>query len=74
MSERGQWARLLREAHKTYLAGDPESALLMYLQLGELGIEVAQSNAAYILEEGVSEWVYQEKGVVRWACTRLGCG
>ena len=43
---------MLREAYKTYLSGDVDSALMMYLYLGELGYEVAQTNAAYILEEG----------------------
>ena len=52
VAERGKWSRLLREAHKTYLSGDVDSALMMYLFLAELGIEVAQSNAAYILNEG----------------------
>ena len=45
---------MLREAYKTYLSGDIDSALMMYLYLGELGYEVAQTNAAYILEEGES--------------------
>ena len=43
---------MLREAYKTYLSGDVDSALMMYLYLGELGYEVAQTNAAFILEEG----------------------
>lgn len=34
------------------MSGDSDSALMMYLHLGELGIEVAQCNAAFILEEG----------------------
>ena len=40
------------EAQKLYAAGDMESALMMYLLLSELGFEVAQSNAAYILDQG----------------------
>ena len=43
---------MLREAYKTYLLSDVDSALMMYLYLGELGYEVTQTNAAYILEEG----------------------
>ena len=54
MSERGKWSKMLREAYKTYLSGDVDSALMMYIYLGELGYEVAQTNAAYILEEGES--------------------
>ena len=51
VSERGRWSRLLREAFRTYHAGDVETSLLMYLLLGDIGYEIAQSNAAYILEE-----------------------
>ena len=40
------------EAQKLYIAGDVNSALMMYLLLSELGFEVAQSNAAYILDQG----------------------
>ncbi|XP_019849496.1 PREDICTED: protein sel-1 homolog 1-like isoform X2 [Amphimedon queenslandica] len=51
VSERGKWAWLHREAYHLYTTGDADSALLMYLHLGELGIEVAQCNAGFILEE-----------------------
>lgn len=37
------------------MSGDTDSALMMYLHLGELGIEVAQCNAAFMFEEGVLE-------------------
>ena len=41
------------------MSGDTDSALMMYLHLGELGIEVAQCNAAFMLEEGTTlEFVY----------------
>ena len=50
--ERGKWTSLFMEAQKLYAAGDMESALMMYLLLSELGFEVAQSNAAYILDQG----------------------
>ena len=50
--ERGKWTRLFMEAQKLYVAGDVNSALMMYLLLSELGFEVAQSNAAYILDQG----------------------
>ena len=50
--ERGKWTRLFMEAQKLYIAGDVNSALMMYLLLSELGFEVAQSNAAYILDQG----------------------
>ena len=40
------------EAQKLYAAGDLDSALMIYLLLSELGFEVAQSNSAYILDQG----------------------
>ncbi len=52
VAERGKWTRLFVEAEKVYSTGDLDSALLMYLLLAEMGMEVAQSNAAYILEQG----------------------
>lgn len=52
VSERGKWTHLFPEAQKTYTAGNLNSALVMYLLLAEMGFEVAQSNAAYILEQG----------------------
>ena len=50
--ERGRWTRLFVEAQKLYAAGDLDSALMIYLLLSELGFEVAQSNSAYILDQG----------------------
>ena len=61
VAERGKWTQLLSEAQKLYAAEDATSALIIYLLLSEMGIEVAQSNAAYILEQGkfllqLAEW------------------
>eukprot|EP00898_Chlorokybus_atmophyticus_P009041 jgi/Chlat1/9138/Chrsp97S08391 len=52
VSERGPWGYLLRWAHERYMDGDGEAALLLYLRAAELGYEVAQSNAAWLLERG----------------------
>merc|ERR1711972_48172 len=38
------------EAHADYRRGRYDEALMKYLLLAELGYEVAQSNAAYILD------------------------
>ena len=35
-----------------YDDGDTESSLMMYTFLAELGMEVAQSNSAFLLEQG----------------------
>ena len=48
MAENGRWSILLCEAYCTYHAGEVDSALIMYLLLGEMGYEIAQSNATYI--------------------------
>ncbi|KAF2364880.1 Sel1-like repeat [Trinorchestia longiramus] len=49
VAERGSWGELLTSAHQAYWAGQHKRALLLYMLLAELGYEVAQSNAAYIL-------------------------
>ncbi len=53
VSERGKYIQMFTEAHRLYSQGDVEAAFLMYLFLAELGFEVAQSNVAYILEQGM---------------------
>jgi SEL1 protein len=50
VAERGKWGNLLMEAHHQYKLGLYDEALLKYLLLAELGFEVAQSNAAFILD------------------------
>lgn len=44
---------MFMEAERFYEAGDVDSALITYLLAAELGVEVAQSNVAYILEQGM---------------------
>lgn len=55
VTERGKWTRILEDAERSYEDGDLDSALMMYLLLAEMGVEVAQTNAAYILEQGCSK-------------------
>ena len=43
---------MLMEAHTMYKEHKLEAALLKYTLLAELGYEVAQSNVAYILDQG----------------------
>lgn len=52
VAERGKWTRLFTDAEIAFSAGDADSALVMYLLLAEMGFEVAQSNAAFLLEKG----------------------
>lgn len=51
VAERGPWGSLLRWALESYLKGQTGRALLLYSRVAELGYEVAQSNAAWILDK-----------------------
>ena len=53
VAERGKWSYMFMEAMQLYDEGDVESSLMMYTLLAELGMEVAQSNAAFLLEQGL---------------------
>ncbi|CAH2094811.1 unnamed protein product [Euphydryas editha] len=50
--ERGPWGSRLMLAHAAWRARDSDSAFLQYLAVAERGYEVAQSNAAFLLDEG----------------------
>ncbi|CAH0400630.1 unnamed protein product [Chilo suppressalis] len=50
--ERGWWSFRLMLAHAAWRARDSDSAILQYLALAERGLELAQTNAAYILDNG----------------------
>ncbi|XP_026332861.1 protein sel-1 homolog 1 [Hyposmocoma kahamanoa] len=50
--ERGGWGARLMLAHAAWRARDADSSLLQYLALAERGYEVAQSNAAFLLDNG----------------------
>ena len=61
LAERGPWNRPLENArravkHKSYRAG-----LMRYMKAAETGVEVAQANAAYVLERG-DAWYEGEEG------------
>lgn len=51
VAERGPWGSMSRWALESYAKGDLGKALLLYLRMAELGFEVAQSNAAWILDK-----------------------
>ncbi|KAK1583235.1 hypothetical protein Q3G72_022040 [Acer saccharum] len=51
VAERGPWSSLSRWALESYLKGDLGKAFLLYSRMAELGYEVAQSNAAWILDK-----------------------
>lgn len=51
VAERGPWSSLSRWALESYLKGDVGKSLFLYSRMSELGYEVAQSNAAWILDK-----------------------
>eukprot|EP00744_Colponema_vietnamica_P016525 GILI01023194.1.p1 GENE.GILI01023194.1~~GILI01023194.1.p1 ORF type:complete len:350 (+),score=53.21 GILI01023194.1:102-1052(+) len=55
VAERGPWGKLLKEAHSFYLDGQYDKSLLLYLHGAEMGMEVAQSNAAWMIDKGYGE-------------------
>lgn len=52
VAERGKWGELLMQAHNDYRDGRYNEAFVQYALLSELGYEVAQSNAAFMLDRG----------------------
>lgn len=52
VAERGHWSDFVMEAHSMYRDGNTDGALLIYTLMAELGYEVAQSNVAFILDQG----------------------
>ncbi|KAE8744202.1 hypothetical protein FOCC_FOCC009122 [Frankliniella occidentalis] len=55
VAERGKWGNRLMEAHWHYRHGHFEEAFVTYALLAELGYEVAQGNAAFVLDRGQEE-------------------
>ncbi|XP_064404029.1 protein sel-1 homolog 1-like [Halichondria panicea] len=51
VSERGHWTRMFTEADKLYTNGDIDDALMIFFIAAELGVEEAESNVAFILEQ-----------------------
>ncbi|KAF5198805.1 Erad-associated e3 ubiquitin-protein ligase component hrd3a [Thalictrum thalictroides] len=51
VAERGPWSYLSRWALESYLKGEVGKAFILYSRMAELGYEVAQSNAAWILDK-----------------------
>ena len=61
---------MLMDAHSQYRDGNMEGALMKYTLLAELGYEVAQSNVAYILDQGESRIFHQnetyQRALLHW--------
>lgn len=52
VAERGKWSERLMQAHQDYKSYRFDDAFMQYAFTAELGYEVAQSNAAFILDRG----------------------
>ncbi|KAK1431488.1 hypothetical protein QVD17_07947 [Tagetes erecta] len=64
VAEKGPWSSLSRWALESYLKGEIGKAFLLYSRMAELGYEVAQSNAAWILDKyGESSMCIGELGL-----------
>ncbi|XP_033216248.1 protein sel-1 homolog 1 isoform X2 [Belonocnema kinseyi] len=65
VAERGKWSDQLMAAHTDYREGRIDEAFVTYALLAEMGYEVAQSNAAFILDRGETSILTEEEGLVR---------
>ncbi|XP_043471478.1 protein sel-1 homolog 1 [Leptopilina heterotoma] len=65
VAERGKWSDQLMAAHTDYREGRIDEAFVTYVLLAEMGYEVAQSNAAFILDRGEISILTEEEGLVR---------
>ncbi|CAK9803184.1 Protein sel-1 homolog 1 [Anthophora quadrimaculata] len=65
VAERGKWSDQLMVAHNDYREGRINEAFVSYALLAEMGYEVAQSNAAFILDKGETTILSEEEGLVR---------
>ena len=54
VAEKGDWEDpTIREAEAAFYEGDMEGAFLRYLFSAERGIELAQTNAAWLIDRGL---------------------
>ncbi|CAN7995192.1 unnamed protein product [Ixodes hexagonus] len=66
VAERGRWTEKLMHAYSDYRDGKVDAALVKYAFLAELGYEVAQSNSAFILDRGESNYFLKNE-TFAWA-------
>lgn len=65
VAERGRWGEMLMKAHMFYRNGLFTKAFVHYALLSELGYEVAQSNAAFMLDRGEVPLTHKNETFVR---------
>ncbi|XP_078316413.1 protein sel-1 homolog 1-like isoform X2 [Crassostrea virginica] len=71
VAERGHWAEMMPEAYNMYKEGHLNQALMKYVFLAEMGYEVAQSNVAYMLDQGevgmFEDTEVLERALLQWS-------
>ncbi len=55
-AEKGPWAGVLQEGREAFADGDFDGALLAYLRAAEMGLELGQSNAAWLITHVRAPW------------------
>jgi len=55
LAERGAWATPMEHAYAAYMRRDYRGALLRYMKMAEMGLEIAQANAAFLLEHKLGD-------------------
>lgn len=65
VAERGRWGEILMQAHNDYRNRKFNEAYVQYALLSELGYEVSQSNAAFLLDRNEVPLFQQNDGLVR---------
>ncbi|XP_014221222.1 protein sel-1 homolog 1 [Trichogramma pretiosum] len=65
VAERGKWSDQLMAAHADYRDARVDESFVKYYLLAEMGYEVAQSNAAFILDRTETSIFNEEEGLVR---------
>ncbi|CAH2007378.1 unnamed protein product [Acanthoscelides obtectus] len=65
VAERGRWGELLMQAHSDFRSRRYDESFVEYALLAELGYEVAQSNAAFLLDRGEVPMFTKEDALAR---------
>lgn len=67
-AEKGPWGAVLQEGREAFADGDYDASLLAYLRAGEMGYELGQSNAAWLITH--VSWFYN---ICSWLITYVQC-
>ncbi|KAJ8936610.1 hypothetical protein NQ314_012225 [Rhamnusium bicolor] len=65
VAERGRWGEILMQAHADFREGRYDESFVQYALLSELGYEVAQSNAAFLLDRNEVPMLNTQEALVR---------